>query len=136
MHRAGLASQPHSANRNDGLVLAGAYVTAPVKCAPPANKPTAQEKAACRPFIERELECLGEARVFVALGGIATAELAVLLGIAPRPKFAHGAEFELDGGRHLLCCYHPSQQNTFTGKLTQEMLDDVFLRACELAFSG
>lgn len=111
----------------------GAYVTAPVKCAPPANKPTAEEKATCRRFIERELECLGEARVFVALGGIATAELAVLLGIAPRPKFAHGAEFQLGGGQHLICCYHPSQQNTFTGKLTQEMLDDVFLRACELA---
>jgi len=133
MHRAGLANQPQSVNSQDGLQLTGAYVTAPVKCAPPANKPTAEEKATCRPFMQRELECLTQARVFVALGGIATTELAVLLKIQPRPKFAHGRELQLADGRHLLCSYHPSQQNTFTGKLTQEMLDDVFLRAVELA---
>lgn len=133
MHAAGLANQPHSVDSQDGLELAGAYVTAPVKCAPPANKPSVEEKAACRPFIRRELECLTKAKVFVALGGIATAELAVLLNIQPRPKFAHGLEMTLPDGRHLLGSYHPSQQNTFTGKLTQEMLDDVFFRAAELA---
>jgi len=132
MHAAGLANQPHSVNRQDGLELSGAYVTAPVKCAPPANQPTAEEKAACRPFIQRELECLNQAKVLVALGGIATAELAVLLDIRPRPKFAHGLELTLPDGRHLLGSYHPSQQNTFTGKLTQEMLNEVFFRAVKL----
>ena len=133
MHHAGLANQPHSVNRQDGLQLVNSYVTAPVKCAPPANKPTGQEKAACRAFISRELEHLTQARVFVALGGIATAELAAVLGLKPRPKFGHGAQFQLPDGRYLLCSYHPSQQNTFTGRLTQPMLDEIFVRAAELA---
>ena len=133
MHSAGLASQPHAVNRQDGLALQGAYVTAPVKCAPPANKPTSQEKATCRAFISRELKYLTQARVFVALGGIATAELAAVLELKPRPKFGHGAQFQLPDGRYLLCSYHPSQQNTFTGRLTQPMLDEIFARAVKLA---
>ncbi len=127
--RAGFANQPTSESRGDGLVLREAWVTAPVKCAPPANKPTAAERAECRPYLERELAALGQARVLVALGRVAHQGLATLLGIRPRPAFAHGAEHALEGGRWLLDSYHPSQQNTFTGTLTEAMLDEVFARA-------
>lgn len=133
MHRAGFANQPESVALDDGLELTGAIVTSPVKCAPPANKPTPAERDTCRPFLSREL-ALVEPVVFVALGGFAYQALAAHLGIRPRPKFGHGVEVPTDDGRVVLCSYHVSQQNTFTGKLTEDMLDAVFTRARELAY--
>jgi len=132
LHRAGLANQPTSVDIDDGLVLDGALVTSPVKCAPPANKPTPAERDTCAPFLTRELALI-DAKVFVVLGGFAYQAMAAHLGIRPRPKFGHGVEVELDDGRVVLCSFHVSQQNTFTGRLTEEMLDAVFSRAIELA---
>jgi uracil-DNA glycosylase family 4 len=136
MHRAGLASQPESSHRGDGLELQGAYITAAARCAPPANKPTPDELAACQPWIERELELLAPTlRVAVCLGAIGFNALWKVLGRAghdlprPRPKFGHGAEIPLPSGLTILCSFHPSQQNTFTGRLTEPMLDAVFARA-------
>ena len=129
LHRAGYASQPQSTGLHDGLVLTGAWITAPVKCAPPANKPQPAERDACMPFMRRELEALAELRVVVVLGGFAHQVVWRELGSGPRPRFGHGAEAPLPGGRTLLCSYHPSQQNTFTGRLTEPMLDAVFDRA-------
>lgn len=131
--RAGLANQPESSHIYDGLALEGAYITAFVKCAPPANKPTPLERSACRTFLELELGALSKAKVFVALGGLATRELADIFGIRPLPKFGHNQHINMGDGRHLLCSYHPSQQNTFTGKLTEPMLDAVFAQAIALA---
>lgn len=133
MHRAGLASQPTSIDRNDGLTLSGALVTSPVKCAPPANKPTPAERDRCKPFLERELAVV-EPRVFVVLGGFGFQALCRHLDLRPRPTFGHGVEVELDDGRWIVCSYHVSQQNTFTGRLTEDMLDAVFKRAKELAY--
>lgn len=127
--RAGYASQPESVGADDGLRLTGAYITSPVKCAPPANKPTPVERDRCRPFLERELEALSSVRVLVALGAFGFAETARWFGVRPLPKFAHGVEVDLPGGRTLIGSYHVSQQNTFTGRLTEPMLDDVFARA-------
>ena len=132
LHRAGYANQPRSINRDDGLALTGVWITAPVKCAPPANKPAPAERDACMPFMRRELEALATLRVVVVLGGFAHQVMWRELGSGPRPRFAHGAEAPLSGGRTLLCSYHPSQQNTFTGRLTEPMLDAVFARAREL----
>jgi len=123
--RAGFANQPTSVSADDGLELRGAYVTAPVRCAPPANKPTPEERDNCRPYLERELELLTEVRVVVALGAFGFGDAARLLGFARRPKFGHGVEAVAPDGRVLLGCYHVSQQNTFTGKLTEAMLDEV-----------
>ncbi|HVA03763.1 MAG TPA: uracil-DNA glycosylase [Acidimicrobiales bacterium] len=135
--RAGMANQPTSVSVDDGLELRGAYVLAAVRCAPPQNKPTPAERDECRPFLHRELGLLEELRVVVALGQFAYQVLADELGLRPRPKFGHGVEAALPHGRTLVCSYHPSQQNTFTGKLTQPMLDAVFNRARELAaFKG
>jgi len=133
LHRAGLANQPHSTDAQDGLELRGAYVTACVRCAPPANRPTPHERDCCLPYLERELEALSEARVLIALGGFAHTVLARHFRVRPRPRFAHAAEVSLPEGRTLLGCYHPSQQNTFTGRLTEPMLDAVFERARKLA---
>jgi uracil-DNA glycosylase family 4 len=132
LHRAGFANQATSIDRSDGLVLHGAWVTSPVKCAPPANKPTPAERDACRPFIDAELELLDDVRVVVALGAFGFAEAARVLGFTGRPKFGHGAEAVAPDGRVLLGSYHVSQQNTFTGRLTEPMLDAVFGRAREL----
>ncbi len=133
MHRAGLANQPTSVHRDDGLVLSGAFVTAPVRCAPPGNQPTPAERDACQPYLVRELDLLERAKVFVALGGFGYKVVADLLAVPrPRPGFAHGLEVQLGDGRTLLCSYHVSQQNTFTGRLTEPMLDAVFRRAAEL----
>lgn len=139
MYRAGLASQPTSTSRDDGLVLRGAYVTAAARCAPPANKPTVEELATCQPWIERELELLAPTlRVAVCLGGIGYLALCRVLastGVAlprPRPRFGHGVEVRLPSGLVILSSYHPSQQNTFTGRLTEPMLDDIFTRAVDL----
>jgi uracil-DNA glycosylase len=133
MHRAGLASQPTSTSRDDGLRLIDAYLSAAVRCAPPANKPTIDERDACEPYLRRELELLGDARVYVALGAFAYEALCRVFAVKPRPKFGHGVEVGLADGRTLLCSFHPSQQNTFTGKLTREMLDAIFTRSRELA---
>ena len=131
--RAGLANQPHSVAADDGLVLHGAYVLAAVRCAPPANKPMPEERSACAPFLGRELELLSAARVYVALGAFAYQALAAQLGLRPRPRFGHGVEGDLGDGRTVICSFHPSQQNTFTGKLTAPMIDSVLERAKYLA---
>lgn len=132
MHRAGFANQPTAEHRDDGLALLDAYVLAAVRCPPPQNRPTTEERDRCRPFLERELALLPNQRVLLALGGWALGVLASVEGLRPRPKFGHGAEFELPDGRLVLCSYHPSQQNTFTGRLTEPMFDAVFTRAREL----
>ncbi len=135
LHRAGFANQPTSVSIDDGLELRGAIITAPVKCAPPANKPTPVERDNCSHFLAREL-ALVQPTVLVALGGFAYQALCAHIGIRPRPKFGHGVEVPLSDGRTILCSYHVSQQNTFTGKLTEDMLDAVFTRARELAGLG
>ena len=129
LHRAGYANQPTSTSRDDGLRLTGAWITAPVRCAPPANKPTIEERDTCRPFLDRELALLTSARTFLVLGAFGYQALASYLGVRPRPAFGHGVEVPLADGRTILCSYHVSQQNTFTGKLTPEMLDAVLARA-------
>jgi uracil-DNA glycosylase family 4 len=145
LHRAGLASQPHSTGPGDGLRLRGAWVTAVNRCAPPANKPTPAERDSCLPYLAEELRLLSRARVVVALGSYAwdgALRAARELGAEvprPKPRFGHGAEATLSPGQgagvrelRLLGCFHPSQQNTFTGKLTEPMIDAVFARAREL----
>ncbi len=132
LHRAGYANQPTSAHADDGLKLTGAYVAAVVRCAPPANKPTPAERDTCRVYLAREMAALGSVRVVVALGQFAYHAVAGLLGLRPRPKFGHRTETRLADGRVVICSYHPSQQNTFTGKLTEAMFDDVFTRARQL----
>lgn len=133
MYRAGLASQPEATDRTDGLRLLSSWVTSPVKCAPPANKPTSLESDNCRHFLHEELEQLTDVRVLVALGGFGYRHTARALGLARPPKFAHGVEAELPQERTLIGSYHVSQQNTFTGRLTEEMLDSVFSRAIDVA---
>ncbi|MGQ0615387.1 MAG: uracil-DNA glycosylase [Acidimicrobiia bacterium] len=129
LYRNGYASQPTSTHRGDGLALTGCYITAAVKCAPPANKPEPAERDACRPFFERELALLDRVRVTVALGKFGWDAVCTHHGLRPRPAFAHGAEVALPDGTTLLGSYHVSQQNTFTGVLTEAMLDAVFVRA-------
>jgi uracil-DNA glycosylase len=133
LHRTGFANQATSTHRGDGLELRGAWITAPVRCAPPANSPTAAERDTCRPFLDRELALLERARVLVALGGFGFGVVSDVLGLRPRPRFGHGAEVALPAGRWLLASYHVSQQNTFTGRLTEPMLDAVLRRARALA---
>jgi uracil-DNA glycosylase family 4 len=134
MHRAGLANQSDSVSVDDGLRLKDAWVTAAVKCAPPDNKPLPDERDACRPFVRRELELLDRVRVVLCLGAFAYEAGCQEFGVRPRPKFGHLAEVPTpDGGPVLLCSFHPSQQNTFTGRLTEPMLDAVFHRAVVLA---
>jgi uracil-DNA glycosylase family 4 len=129
LYRAGYANQPQSIGRHDGLRLTGAWVCAAVRCAPPANRPTPAERDTCLPYLRREIELLSEVRVVVALGQFALAALSSLFRLRPRPRFGHLAEHRMAEGRVLLCSYHPSQQNTFTGKLTEPMFDAVFARA-------
>ena len=131
LHRTGFANQPTSEHRDDGLRLIDAYITAVVHCAPPGNKPTPQERDNCLPYLERELQLLPW-RVIVALGSFAYDGVARSLGLRQRPAFGHCIEAPLPDGRVIICSYHPSQQNTQTGRLTREMLDDVFFRAREL----
>ena len=138
MFRAGLANQSMSVSADDGLRLTGAWVTATVRCAPPGNKPLPSECDACRPFFVRELSLLTELSVVVCLGGIAYTAACAEFGVRPRPRFGHGVEVSVAAGPGapaltLLCSYHPSQQNTFTGRLTEPMLDDVFARAASIA---
>ena len=132
LHRVGLANQPTSTWRDDGLALTDVWITAPVRCAPPANKPTPAERDRCLPFMARELEVL-DARVFLALGAFGYQALCGILGVTPRPRFAHGVEVPLPDGRWLLGSYHVSQQNTFTGTLTEPMFDAVLEQAKTLA---
>jgi len=140
LHRAGLADRPVSRGRDDGLTLHDCFITAAVRCAPPANRPTPTERDTCLPYAARELAALSRARVIVCLGGFAwTAGLRLLEQVGralprPRPRFGHGAE--LTGSPMLLGCFHPSQQNTFTGRLTPAMLDTVLGRAAQAATSG
>jgi uracil-DNA glycosylase family 4 len=132
LYRGGYANQPTSTHSGDGLRLSGAYVTAAVRCAPPGNRPTPVERDTCRPYLEREVALLTGVRVFVVLGQFAYQALSSVLGLRRRPRFGHGVETSLAGGRTVVCSYHPSQQNTFTGKLTAEMFDAVFARARQL----
>jgi uracil-DNA glycosylase len=141
LHRTGFANQAISRSRDDGLAISDAWITAAVRCAPPANRPTPDERDRCLPWSIDELRLLGDVRVIVCLGAFAwDAALRLTAAIEdppraprrPRPRFGHGAE--LAGPRYqLIGCYHPSQQNTFTGKLTEAMIDTVLLRARELA---
>jgi len=132
--RAGLANQPTSVSVDDGLALTGAYVLAAVRCAPPQNRPTPEERDRCLPFLRRELALLSRTRVVVALGQFAYDVVARELGIRPRPRFGHGVEVRgAEDGPVVVCSFHPSQQNTFTGRLTEPMLDAVFARAKALA---
>ena len=135
LHAARFANQPTSAHGRDGLRLRGAYITAPVRCAPPANRPTPQELEACLPFFVRELELLPEVRVVVALGKfgfdayLRAREIAGQPVPKPRPRFRHGGLTRFPDGVRLLASYHPSQQNTFTGTLTRGMLHTIFRRS-------
>jgi uracil-DNA glycosylase family 4 len=131
LHRAGFASSPVSRSRDDGMRLSGLWISAAVRCAPPQNKPSPAERDACLPYAARELELLA-ARVIVCLGAFAWDAALRLLDVRPKPKFSHGAEHRVDS-LTLLGCYHPSQQNTFTGVLTPEMLDAVLSRALRLS---
>ncbi|HEY8809281.1 MAG TPA: uracil-DNA glycosylase [Solirubrobacterales bacterium] len=138
LHRAGYANQPTSTGREDGLRLLDAYVTAVVRCAPPANRPTPVERDNCLPYLTRELELLGNCRTIVTLGGFAwDGALRAVRDLGhpaprPKPRFGHGAEANV-GDWKLIGCYHPSQQNTFTGRLTESMLDEILTRARELS---
>ncbi len=137
LHRAGFANQPESIDRSDGLELSDVFVTAAVRCAPPANKPEASERDACRAWLDEELNVMKRVKVVVTLGGFAYAQTLKILGDRsasvprPRPRFGHGAEVELERVT-VLASYHPSQQNTFTGKLTEPMFDAIWGRAREL----
>ncbi len=132
LYRTGFANQPVSVSRDDGLTLTDCYVTAPVKCAPPGNKPLPEERDNCSPWLDAELAAL-DVRVVVALGSFAwEAALRHLGPVRPKPRFGHGAEAALPHGRILLGSFHVSQQNTQTGRLTEAMLDGVFIRAGEL----
>jgi len=137
MFRAGLANQPTSTSVDDGLALRDAYVTAAVRCAPPQNRPLPAERDRCLPYMVRELRLLGDVRTIVALGAFgweATFRALAVLGhpVRPRPRFGHGAQARV-GPYHVVGCFHPSQQNTFTGRLTATMVDDVLREARRLA---
>jgi uracil-DNA glycosylase family 4 len=139
LHRAGFASQPEARSRDDGLRLEGVLVTAAVRCAPPANRPTPEERDACAPWLHAELDILPRLSVVVALGSFAYDQTLRLLAARgaevpdPRPRFAHLVEVAVSGGPTVVGSYHPSQQNTFTGKLTEPMFDRVWARAAELS---
>jgi uracil-DNA glycosylase family 4 len=143
LHACGLASQPSANTRDDGLTLSDTYITAVARCAPPGNKPTPEELRNCRPFLERELDLLTGVRVVVALGRIAFDTYLDVLkarGVAPSRApfpFGHGSSFTIAPGQpRLIGCYHPSQQNTSTGKLTEAMLTEVFRKARQFAEEG
>lgn len=138
LHRTGFANQPESIGPGDGLELEGVWITSPVKCVPPANKPAPAERDRCASFLDRELTLLTNATVFVPLGQFGYQATCRFLGVKPRPKFGHGVE--VDAGddergrrRTIVTSYHVSQQNTFTGTLTEPMFDAVLRRAADLA---
>ena len=132
MHRTGFANQPHSDHMDDGLELRGAFIAAAVRCAPPANRPLLAERDNCLPYAAEELRLIQPA-VIVCLGKFAWDAACLLHSVRPRPRFGHLAEFRIPDGPALLGSFHPSQQNTFTGKLTEPMLDAVFTRAAQVA---
>lgn len=138
LHKAGFANQPNSVHRDDGLKLTDCYITATLRCAPPQNKPTSEEIANCRPYLLREIELLKNVRVILGLGKIgfdnALSAFTEVHGLdfSPRPKFGHGVEYTLNSRLILLGTFHPSQQNTFTGKLTEAMFDRIFQRVRRL----
>jgi uracil-DNA glycosylase family 4 len=138
LHEVGLANQPFGRRADDGLALTDAYVAAAVRCAPPANAPTPAERDSCAPFLARELAILDRVSVIVALGQVgwnAAFRAVSAMGLEPpssRPRFGHGAE-AMAGGRSIIASFHPSQQNTFTGRLTRSMLVDVLRRAIAIA---
>jgi uracil-DNA glycosylase len=142
LHRTGFANQPNSDSGGDGLTLSGIYITSMVKCAPPANKPTPQEQRTCAPWLEAELDALPLPGMIVALGALAYTRVVRMTpsrgwGLpSPVPRFGHGVEVNLAGGPVLTGCYHPSQQNTFTGRLTPDMIDEVFRRASLVRWGG
>jgi uracil-DNA glycosylase len=135
LYRTGFANQPESRRADDRLELRGVWIAAAVRCAPPANKPLPQERDNCLPYAAEELRLI-QPVVIVCLGKFAWDAACQLLGIRPRPRFGHLAEHRMEGGPVLLGSYHPSQQNTFTGKLTEPMLDAVFERARKIAAEG
>ncbi len=134
MFRTGFANQPQSVRRGDGLRLRDAYIAAAVRCAPPANKPTPEERDTCLPYLQREVALLTRVRVVVALGAFGYESVWRVLGGGRRPRFGHGLEVKC-GRVTVVCTFHPSQQNTFTGRLTPGMLDAVFTRARQLSAS-
>lgn len=132
LHRAGFANQASATHRDDGLALTDCYVTSIVHCAPPANKPTAAERSICGDWLGRELDLLGSVEVLVTLGQLSYNQVLAHYGSRaprPRPRFGHGVEVAIEGGPLVIASYHPSQQNTFTGRLTEPMLDGIFSRA-------
>ena len=135
LHKFGFASSPESRRRDDGLTLNDAYITAALRCAPPANKPLPEERSNCLPFLLQELELLPRVRVVVALGKLAFDTYLSICSrrdvalASPRPKFGHGLVYQLADGITLVGSYHPSQQNTFTGRLTREMFEGIFRQA-------
>ncbi|MEE9245856.1 MAG: uracil-DNA glycosylase [Gemmatimonadota bacterium] len=135
LHRAGLSNQAEATSLRDGLRLEGAYITASVRCAPPGNRPTTQERDNCRGYLEDELDLLSSIRVILTLGGFAFSNVLRVLrarGLAlpsPLPRFAHARVLEIPAAPVVVASYHPSQQNTFTGRLTPEMMDSVLVRA-------
>ena len=134
LYRTGFASSPVSRRKGDGMRLSGLWISAAVRCAPPQNRPTPAERDACLPYAARELELL-DGKVLLCLGAFAWDAALRLLELRPKPRFAHGAEHKV-GPLVLLGCYHPSQQNTFTGVLKPEMIDAVLSRALELSGKG
>lgn len=136
LYECGFANQPVSVSRDDGLQLHDVYVAAAVRCAPPANRPTPAERDACEPFLRREYTLLEDVQAVVALGQFAYQSVRRIDPFRERHAFAHGAEIPLASGRTLVCSYHPSQQNTFTGRLTRDMLDHIFRRAREIILAG
>jgi uracil-DNA glycosylase len=135
LYRTGFANQPESRRADDGLELRGVWIAAAVRCAPPANKPLPQERDNCLPYAAEELRLI-QPVVIVCLGKFAWDAACQLLGIRPRPRVGHLAEHRTEGGPVLLGSFHPSQQNTFTGKLTEPMLDAVFEQARKIAAQG
>lgn len=141
LYRAGFANQPHATHRDDGLKLTDTFISCSARCAPPDNKPSREELAACLPFIEEELRIFTDIRVFIVLGKLAYDQLALAFRktypdwpksvFTSRTKFQHGVEWKLPEGRTVILSYHPSQQNTFTGRLTEPMFDSIFTRAKE-----
>ncbi len=136
LHKAGFANQLHSTSVRDGLKLNSAYITCVVKCAPPDNKPSPEEIKTCQVFLKKELEQFKDIRVWIALGQVALRGIwALIQPNSPLPKFQHGAKIEICSNQWLLLSYHPSQQNTFTGKLTEQMFYQVFSEAKTLLSS-
>jgi uracil-DNA glycosylase family 4 len=133
LHRFGFANEPHSATVDDGLILKDCYITASIRCAPPQNKPLSEEIAACRPYFQQELDLLDHVQIFIPLGQVAFNQLLKnlrLKGVSlPALKFGHGEVYPLPEGPVIVASYHPSQQNTFTGKLTRDMFHRVFEKA-------